>query len=32
VWSGKKSALDALNAAVARGNVVLEELEKTGGR
>ena len=32
VWSGKKSALDALNAAVARGNVLLEELEKTGGR
>jgi sn-glycerol 3-phosphate transport system substrate-binding protein len=32
VWSGQKSALDALNAAVARGNVLLEELEKTGGR
>ena len=30
VWSGKKSALDALNAAVPRGNVLLEELEKTG--
>jgi sn-glycerol 3-phosphate transport system substrate-binding protein len=29
VWGGKKSALDALNAAVARGNVLLEELEKT---
>jgi sn-glycerol 3-phosphate transport system substrate-binding protein len=32
VWSGHKSALDALNAAVARGNMLLEELEKTGGR
>ena len=32
VWSGSKSSLDALNAAVARGNVLLEELEKTGGR
>jgi sn-glycerol 3-phosphate transport system substrate-binding protein len=32
VWSGNKSALDALNAAVARGNLLLEELEKTGGR
>jgi sn-glycerol 3-phosphate transport system substrate-binding protein len=29
VWGGKKSALDALNAAVLRGNVLLEELEKT---
>ncbi len=32
VWSGKKSALDALNAAVARGNLMLEELGKTDGR
>jgi sn-glycerol 3-phosphate transport system substrate-binding protein len=29
VWGGKKSALDALNAAVARGNALLEELDKT---
>src|SRR5262245_4791582 len=29
VWGGKKTALDALNAAVARGNAVLEDLEKT---
>jgi sn-glycerol 3-phosphate transport system substrate-binding protein len=29
VWGGKKSALDALNAAVLRGNVLLEELDKT---
>jgi sn-glycerol 3-phosphate transport system substrate-binding protein len=29
VWGGRKSALDALNAAVARGNVLLEEIEKT---
>jgi sn-glycerol 3-phosphate transport system substrate-binding protein len=29
VWGGRKSALDALNAAVARGNVLLEELGKT---
>jgi sn-glycerol 3-phosphate transport system substrate-binding protein len=29
VWGGKKSALDALNAAVLRGNVLLEDLEKT---
>jgi sn-glycerol 3-phosphate transport system substrate-binding protein len=28
VWSGKKSALDALNAAVARGNVLLEEMDQ----
>jgi sn-glycerol 3-phosphate transport system substrate-binding protein len=31
VWGGRKSALDALNAAVARGNAVLEELEKADG-
>jgi sn-glycerol 3-phosphate transport system substrate-binding protein len=29
VWGGRKSALDALNAAVARGNALLEGLEKT---
>ena len=29
VWGGRKSALDALNAAVSRGNVLLDELEKT---
>jgi sn-glycerol 3-phosphate transport system substrate-binding protein len=29
VWGGKKSALDALNAAVLRGNLLLEALEKT---
>jgi sn-glycerol 3-phosphate transport system substrate-binding protein len=29
VWGGKKSALDALNAAVARGNALLDELEKS---
>ena len=29
VWGGRKSALDALNAAVARGNALLEELDKT---
>jgi sn-glycerol 3-phosphate transport system substrate-binding protein len=28
VWGGNKSALDALNAAVARGNALLDELEK----
>jgi sn-glycerol 3-phosphate transport system substrate-binding protein len=34
VWGGRKSALDALNAAVARGNALLEEREKAapGGR
>lgn len=33
VWGGRKSALDALNAAVARGNALLEELDKaTAGR
>jgi sn-glycerol 3-phosphate transport system substrate-binding protein len=30
VWGGRKSALDALNAAVARGNALLEERERTG--
>jgi sn-glycerol 3-phosphate transport system substrate-binding protein len=29
VWGGKKSALDALNAAVLRGNLLLETLDKT---
>jgi sn-glycerol 3-phosphate transport system substrate-binding protein len=29
VWGGRKSALDALNAAVARGNALLEEREKS---
>jgi sn-glycerol 3-phosphate transport system substrate-binding protein len=31
VWGGRKSALDALNAAVARGNAVLDDLEKADG-
>jgi len=29
VWGGRKSALDALNAAVSRGNALLDQLEKT---
>jgi sn-glycerol 3-phosphate transport system substrate-binding protein len=32
VWGGKKSPLDALNAAVARGNAVLEKLAAAHGR
>ncbi len=28
VWAGRKTPLDALNAAVARGNVLLEEFER----
>lgn len=31
VWGGKKSPMDALNAAVARGNAVLDRLAKSGG-
>ena len=29
-WQGKKSALDALNAAVARGNAFLERFSQVG--
>jgi len=31
VWGGRKSALDALNAAVSRGNALLEEIDKAAG-